>query len=437
MQTETGTLELTAENAVPGGRCLARHEGKIVLVAGALPGERVRVRLTRDEKRFAEGEVVEVLEANPKRRDAPCPHAAECGGCDFQHADRDLQLSMKRAIVADAFRRIAKIDVEALGVLEGPEAVGPEFGWRNRIRLSFDSAGRPGLMARGSHDVVPIDTCLLPRDAFRETFLPWMRLLPPWRKATLRFDSEGSSVLLLETADASNAKDRKRLGALTKGMEPPPGMIGLIADGIPLAGRRDLRFRIRDTELRADATSFFQVNPDVTERLVEVVEGALGPERGALLDLYAGVGLFSACLGREFDHVTATEADSRAARHLKHNLKKAGIRGEARSEQAMVTLRMLPRRPDETVILDPPRAGLTPEARQALVERAPGRIVSVSCDPATGARDAGLLVKAGWTLRRVTALDLFPVTAHVETVSELVREDAGGDAAGAVTEGTA
>jgi tRNA/tmRNA/rRNA uracil-C5-methylase (TrmA/RlmC/RlmD family) len=330
---------------------------------------------------------------------------------------------MKRAIVADAFRRIGKIDVDGLGLLEGPEAVGPEFGWRNRIRLSFDSAGRPGLLARGSHDVVPIETCLLPREDFRETFLPWMRMLPPWRKATLRFDGDGRSVLLLETADPANAKDRKRLGSLTKGMEPPPGLIGLIADGIPLAGRRDLRFRVRGTELRADATSFFQVNPDATERLVDVVEDSLGGERGALLDLYAGVGLFSACLGRDFERVTATEADPRAARHLKHNLKKVGVRGEARAEQAMVTLRMLPRSGNETVILDPPRAGLTPEARQALVERAPRRIVSVSCDPATGARDAGALVQAGWGLKRVTALDLFPVTAHVETVSLLVRED--------------
>jgi hypothetical protein len=276
--------------------------------------------------------------------------------------------------------------------------------------------------------VVPIDTCLLPRDEFRDTYLPWMRMLPPWKKATLRFDSDGNAVLLVETGEPANPKDRKRLGAITKAMEPPPGLIGVIADGIPLTGQRDLHFRVRGAELRADATSFFQVNPDVTGQLVDVVESCLGEERGVLLDLYAGVGLFSACLGKTFERVVATEADPRAARHLKHNLQQAGVRGEARAEQAMVTLKMLPREKNETVVIDPPRAGLTPEARRALLARAPRRIVAVSCDPATGARDVGALVRAGWTLKRVTALDLFPVTAHVETVSLLVREaGAGGE----------
>jgi tRNA/tmRNA/rRNA uracil-C5-methylase (TrmA/RlmC/RlmD family) len=420
METATGLLELEVGGAVAGGRCLARHGGKVVLVAGALPGERVRARLTREEKRFAEGEVVEVAAPSPGRRAAPCPHAAVCGGCDYQHADRDTQLAMKRQIVVDAFRRIGRLDVETM--IEGPEAIGPEFGWRGRLRMSFDPAGRPGLLRRGSHDVVPIDDCLLMEAPFRETVLPWMRFLPPWRKAAVRIDTDGKAVLLFETGDPPNERDRRRFGSLSQAMERPPAILGLLADRVPIAGKRELRFRVRGRELRADATSFFQVNAAVTEHLVALVEERLGEERGALLDLYSGVGLFAVCLGSGFAKVVAGEADARAARYLRRNLKRNGVRGEARAEPAEVTLRAVPREDAETVILDPPRAGLSPEARAALIERAPLRIVSVSCDPATGARDAGALVAAGWKLESLAAVDMFPVTAHVESVALLVRE---------------
>jgi hypothetical protein len=257
--------------------------------------------------------------------------------------------------------------------------------------------------------------------AFGETVLPWMRLLPPWNKATVRLDSDGHAVLLFESGHPAVERDRKRFGALSKAMERPVMLQGLLADRIPLVGKRDLRFRVRDHELRADATSFFQVNTSVTERLVDAVEACLGDARGQLLDLYAGVGLFALCLGRGFTRVIASESDARAARHLKRNLRRGGVRAEARAEPAEVTLRTAPREPPEVVIVDPPRVGLSAEVRRALITRAPERIVSVSCDPATGARDVGAMVQAGWRLERLVAFDLFPVTAHVETVALLTR----------------
>ena len=418
-ETTEETVRIAVGDAVAGGRCLARHEGKVLLVAGALPGETVRVRVTRDQKRWAEAETVEVLEAHPRRRAAPCPHAAECGGCDFQHAERDLQLAMKRSIVIDAFRRIGHLEVE--GLLEGPEATGPEFGWRNRIRLSFDPLGRPGLRRRGTHEVAPIDDCLLVQSEFRDEILPWIRMLPPWKRAAIRFDSQAECVVLFETGEPPVEKDRRRWGRITVAAERPQRVVGLLADRIPLAGRRDLRFRVRERELRADATSFFQADEAGTDELLHVVEECLGDPKGQLLDLYAGVGLFAACFGREFDSVVASDADRRAARHLKGNLRRASVRAEVRAEPAEVTLRTAPPADPETVVLDPPRIGLSKEARLALIARRPARIVSVSCDPATGARDAAALVQAGWKLERLVAIDMFPVTAHVETVALLVR----------------
>jgi tRNA/tmRNA/rRNA uracil-C5-methylase (TrmA/RlmC/RlmD family) len=427
-------LELTVGGAVPGGRCLARVEGKVVLVAGALPGERVRVRLTRDEKRWAEAEAVEILEPSAGRRRPPCAHADECGGCDLQHAEPALQREMKRQIVLDAFRRIGGLDVGDL--LEGPDDHGDEMGVRNRIRLSFDPTGRVGLRRRGTHDVVPIDDCPLMRAPFREDFLPWARLLPPWRRATVRIDSRDRMVVLFETGDPPNEKDRRRYGKITRGMERPESIVGFLADGIPLGGERNLHFRVREADLRADATSFFQVSTPGTDRLVDTVEACLGGERrGTLLDLYAGVGLFSVCLGRGWSRVVAGEADARAARHLKRNLRRNGVRGEARAESALETLLAVPRIGPETVICDPPRAGLSKEVRRALVRRAPERIVSVSCDPSTAARDVKHLTDTGWRLNRLVAIDLFPQTAHVETVAELGRDDDAGPGPGAGSPG--
>jgi len=435
LPTLTEPFEILAGSVVAGGRCLGRRDGKVILVSGALPGERVLARVTRDEKRYAEAEAVEILDPHERRREAPCPHAASCGGCDWQHAERDLQLAMKRDIVLDAFRRIGELDVESR--LEGPSEVGEEFRTRHRIRLSYDPAGRPGLLRRGSHDVVPIDGCLQMEPAFDETILPWARLLPPWKKATVRHDDEGRVVVLLETGRPPNEKDRRRLGKITRGMERPQAVSGLLADAIPLHGERHLRYRVRDLVFRADATSFFQGSRPGTEELLDTVEEFLGDDReGTLLDLYAGVGLFAVSLGRGFRRVFAAEADPRAAKHLKHNLKRHAVRGDVFAERAEATLARPaesagdPAEGPETVILDPPRVGLTREARRALVARAPRRIVAISCDPATGARDVGMLVRAGWSLERLRAVDLFPTTAHVETVALLVRDDAAPPAAG-------
>jgi tRNA/tmRNA/rRNA uracil-C5-methylase (TrmA/RlmC/RlmD family) len=417
--TENAVLEVSVEGAVAGGRCLARHEGKVLLVAGALPGERVKIRITRDEKRHAEAEIVEILEPHPHRREPPCPHAGACGGCDFQHADRDLQLSMKRAIVLDAYRRIGRLDVEDL--LEGPSPSGLEFGARNRIRLTFDPLGRPGLLRRASHEVVPIDECLLMESTFGEVALPWLRMVPPWKRVTVRLDSRQEAILLFESS--GQPKDRRRLGKITRGIEPPGAVRGMLADGIPLAGQRDLHFRVLGKEFRADATSFFQVNSAATEELVRIVDELLAGDRGGLLlDLYAGVGLFAVCVGRGFDRLVASEADHRSARYLKRNLRRNGVRGQARAEKAHATLREVEREGTETLILDPPRVGLSREVRREILSRRPRRILSISCDVATGARDSAVFVKAGWRLTQLRAVDLFPVTSQVETVGLFVRD---------------
>lgn len=413
MEVETGP-------AVAGGRCLARSDGKVVLVAGALPGERVAVRVTRDEKKWSEAETVEVLQASPERRVPPCPHAAECGGCDLQHASRAAQLTMKRSIVLDAFRRIARLDVEPL--LEGPEPLGDEFRTRNRIALSYASTGAPGLKRRASHDVVPIDGCLQVPASFDATLLPWLRLQPPVRRTSVRFATDGRVVVLFETGDGPNLRDRRRVTKILQASRHPDTVMGALVDGVPAFGRREVGYRVGEHVLEADATSFFQGTAAGASALVRTVREYLGDDRrGLLLDLYAGVGLFAVTLGRGFDRVVAGESDARAVRFLGQNLEAAGIEAQARAERAEFTLAAVPRAERETVVVDPPRVGMAKEARRGLIGRAPRRIVAVSCDPATGARDIAELVQAGWRLERLRALDLFPTTGHVETVALLLR----------------
>ncbi len=413
-------IEVTAGRAVAGGRCIARRHGKVMLVAGALPGERVRVRIVREGRRHDEAEVEAVLEAHPRRREPPCPHAGECGGCDFQHAERELQLSMKRSIVVDAFRRVGRIDVEDL--LEGPEACGEEFGSRNRLTLTFDARGCPGLLRRGSHDVVAIDHCMLMPPVFGEALLPWLRLLAGWRRAGVRLDSDGVAVALLESPDPFDEPEREALARAVAKTARPGWIRGVLADGLLVDGERELRFHLANRELVADAGVFFQVNLAAADELLRVVDAFLGDDReGTLLDLYAGVGLFATCLGSRFEHVLAVESERRAAKLLERNLRAHGIRGEALRGSAERALRGPASSSGETVIVDPPRSGLSRDARRLLAARRPRRVVSISCDPATGARDAGELARAGYRLERLAAVDLFPVTAHVETAALLVR----------------
>jgi 23S rRNA (uracil1939-C5)-methyltransferase len=248
-------------------------------------------------------------------------------------------------------------------------------------------------------------------------------MLPPWSRASARFDSEGKAVVLLESEEGSEGKEHRRLAKTTKETTRPSVVSGVLADGVPLGGRRELVHRVRGKELVTDAASFFQGSEEGAEELVRVTAEMLGSDRrGQLLDLYAGSGLFAVGVGDRFDRVVASDAEERAVRMLRRNLERHGIPGEARAEEAQVTLRKAPPASDETVIVDPPRTGMEKVVRKTLVERRPERIVAVSCDPATGARDAAELLEAGYRLERIAALDLFPVTAHVETVALLRRE---------------
>jgi tRNA/tmRNA/rRNA uracil-C5-methylase (TrmA/RlmC/RlmD family) len=349
------------ERLVPGGDGFCRApDGRAAFVAGGLPGDRIRPLETDEQKRMVRVRRFELIEAGPDRRDdAPCEYVGRCGGCDWMFLKRDAQLRWKRELVADALRRIAKTEVEVAATV----SVGPDLGYRSRLRLHVDAAGRVGLYERGSHRVVEIDRCVVA--------------------------DEGVNVEL------------RKLRA-----EPPTGpcdveLRGPSTDGVP-------------------ASAFVQINPAVNLALVEaLVAGAVQRGAGSFLDLYCGAGNFALSLvaaGLSGTGVERNEDSVDAARRVAQD-RGLNARIEFIAGSVPAVLRRLTKTPGgpALVVLDPPRVG----ARKAIapvLELRPTWIAAVSCDPPTLARDVRGLLDGGYQIESVTPFDMFPQTHHVEVL---------------------
>ncbi len=394
---------VTIERLVPGGYGLARVLGRVVLVVGAAPGDIVRLELDRSSGSAIFGRITEIVEPSSDRIAPPFPDAVRCGGADFQHLAYDAQLRAKAVIVADALRRLGGIDLaDTVPITPSPQT----WGYRARADWHYDPA-RPalGYLAQGTRLV-----CDLPFDPFVTTEL-----------ATLYDDLRG------------------RMG---RGDLPPVGEIKAAATldafsiAPPLDGGdvRSIVIDIAGERLWFDATVFFQANPGILPELVaEALRFAPPAEAFAeqppdvvAIDLYAGVGLFTLPLARRYRRVVAIEADERTAAYLTRNAEEAELRGirvvAAPVERWLSDAYRTYGRPS-LVLLDPPRTGLPPLAAAPLLRMRPARIVYVSCDPPTLARDLKRMLAGGYRLERVAGFDMFPQTHHVEVVAHLVREE--------------
>jgi tRNA/tmRNA/rRNA uracil-C5-methylase (TrmA/RlmC/RlmD family) len=409
MTTPGSLLTLTVDRPAVGGAMIARVEGRIVLVSGAIPGERVTARVDRTSKGVAFATTVSVDEASSDRR----PGFADplCGGCAYSHIAYDRQRAIKAQVVADAFARIARVELPAV-VDVRPS---PETGYRMRARLHA-RGGRLGFFREGTHGVCDPrqsrqlldDSC----DALDRVAAAMRSLGDTVREVELSENMPASErVVHLETA---RPVDSRALDALKSvaGLTPSP----YVSDDVTI-GDRSIR-------LRRHVLAFFQGNRYLLRELVEYVVNLVEPG-SEVLDLYAGAGLFSVAMASfRSASVTAVEGDRYASDDLRANCAAAGgdltaIRSDV--ESAVVALRN--RGPRETsapsdrvVVVDPPRTGLSPDARDGVIQLAPRRIVYVSCDVATLARDSRAIVDAGYSIERVKAFDLFPNTPHVETV---------------------
>lgn len=409
-------IELTVDDVAHGGWCVGRLDDQVVFVRHALPGERVRVRVTEQTTRFLRGEAVEVLTASPDRVEAPCVFSGPgmCGGCDWQHASLDSQRRMKAKVVTDQLSRIAGIDREV--VVEELPGTPDGLGWRTRVRFSVDEDGNAGLRRHRSHDIEPVDKCLIAHPGVTElgvTEVKWENIRDVEAVAsTTRADR--AIVVTPTTAKLGELPELKASSAVLRRFKG--GRVQSVR------GRKGVREDVAGREYRVGAGGFWQVHPAAGETLSAAVIEGLEPKPGeTALDLYCGAGLFTGALAEAVGaegRVMGVENGEHAVRDAQYNLKDLP---QVRVERADVAKQMrewADVRAD-VVTLDPPRAGAGVEVVRKVAGMKPRRIAYVSCDPATLARDLAEFGRSGYRLVGLRAFDAFPMTHHVEMVAVL------------------
>ncbi len=367
-----------------GGEGLARIDGRVVLAPFVLPGEMARIETSEDVHAYLR----EILEPSPDRVAAPCPVFARCGGCHYQHAPYEFQLARKVEILREQLRRVGKIDYA--GEIE--TISGPPFGYRNRSQFHI-ADGKIGYLAARSHDLIGLDgDCPISSPRVNQTLARIRERL----------------------ADPKFPRFLRSLEVFTNERDV---QINAVESDRPLARSFYDWFEsvvaLDYGEFRVSPRSFFQVNRFLLDSMTQCA--LAGCEGKSALDLYSGVGLFALPLARKFESVTAVEAGSSAARDLEFNAQRAGLKIDVQQSRVEDFLAKLDHTPD-FVLADPPRAGLGKSVTANLQRLKLPRIVIVSCDPATLARDLAAL---GYKIDRVALIDLFPQTFHIETIVEL------------------
>jgi len=409
-------LILVPEKPAAGGRMLARHGGMVVLVAGAIPGERVRARVERVDRSLAFARVEEVLEPHPARR--PVEGDPRCGGSVLQHVEYDEQCRLKGEVIRDALARVGRIPVG------GPIDVvpSPETGYRMRARLHL-RGGRAGFFLEGTHEMCDAATT---RQLLPETVRAVHDLAD--RLAAAGFTADADIEVSENRPGDQRAMHvetvRESARAPVPPVEPIDGVTGLEWSEAGrqrvygVFGRPYVEDVVRGVRLRRHVRAFFQANRYLIDDLVTAVVAAC--PAGSVVDLYAGVGLFGLCLAAGGLHeVVAIEGHEASAADLEVNAAPLGdaIRVERTSVERFVA-RHRARKP-VTLVVDPPRTGMTREASAGVIAMRAARVVFVSCDVATLARDLRRFLDAGYRLDSVRGFDLFPNTAHVEALALL------------------
>jgi 23S rRNA (uracil1939-C5)-methyltransferase len=418
-------VELTVDRPVAGGRMLARRDGQVVLVSGAIPGERVRARVERVSRQVAWAETTDVLTSSPDRRTPMCDPA--CGGALYAHIEYARQRLLKGEVIADAFRRLGKMDLGPV-----PVAKSPERGYRMRARLRV-RGGRAGFLREGSHTICDAG----PTGQLHADTLGAIDVLLGALRNRL---ADCDSIVIAENVPGTErvlhleAREGARLDDLCLGLDDLPGATGLTTSvrgrALTLAGSASVTDSAgqlfgSDSPIGAlptwtrHAASFFQANRflvgPLVRRVLEVSEG------DACVDLYSGVGLFAVALAASGHDVVAVEGDRMSGADLESNAVPWRKRLRVVSTSVETFVHAPPGDRPDVIVLDPPRAGVSAEALHALIQWQAPRVVYVSCDPPTLARDAARLTAGGYQLHSMEAFDLFPNTPHVETLAVFTR----------------
>jgi 23S rRNA (uracil1939-C5)-methyltransferase len=441
-------LRLTIEKLIYGGDGLAhlpadeRGRGKAAFIPFVLGEEEIQVTITENKSGFARGHATEVVTPSPHRVQPSCPYFGSCGGCRYQHADYKYQLDIKKEILRESLRRIAKAEIPG----EIQVHASAPWNYRNRSRLQLQTKPEFGVgyFKSASCELLPVQQCPISSPLINRG------IEAVWRMGSAGKDAEG----IHETEFFANADDSRMLAELTCDTSARrssvqawaeelratlPEITGVAAfresrkgvrEELASVGKTHLLYSNADRAHRVSAGAFFQTNRFLVDELVQIVAG---DEAGELaLDLYAGVGLFSTALACNFHHIVSVESSQTAAGDLQYNLPANGRATQATAEQFLRRIEGAGRaahdsvdsqsglRPD-LIVVDPPRSGLGDRVARLLTNVSAPRITYVSCDPATLARDLVILLGAGYRIKRVHMADMFPQTYHLESVVKLVR----------------
>lgn len=429
-------MNLTIEKLVYGGEGLARlpgdehGRGKAVFVPFVLAGERVDVNIVDEKAGFARASLQRVIEASAHRTPPPCPYFTRCGGCHYQHSGYEQQLQIKASILKENLRRLAKLELAADLQIHAS----PPWHYRNRTRMRVQAQDVfvLGYNRFGSHDVEPVEQCPISSPMINQAITAVWKLGREGKlERSIReiefFASHDDSRLLLEIyCGGSREQARVACEVLQGGIAgctgvaafptlPPQDFSNYQDRAIAQAGAGALEYSAAECKYRVSAGSFFQTNRHLVDKLLNIVTGE---ERGrSALDLYAGAGLFAAVLACRFDRVTAVESSPQSFADLEYN-----SRANVKAVRAAVEnyLQRCGRREQvDLAVVDPPRGGLGGKVVSHLVRLQPRRLIYVSCDPATLARDVVPLLAAGYQVEQAHLVDLFPQTFHIESVLKL------------------
>jgi len=403
--------EVIVENWAYGGEVIARlPDGRAVFIPFALPGEKVRIELVEEKRGFARARLLEVLEPSPDRTEPRCRHFEVCGGCHYQHLEYDQQLAAKTTALRDTLTRIGKFKPQELDSVLQPFVPSPlAWNYRNHIQFHLDAEGNLGYLAQRSDSVVPIVECFLPEPVLNQVWpLLEFEPIPALKRVGLRSGIEEEVMLVLETDDDEGLEFSLDIPLLA--VQIGPESLHVLSDSA------ELEVEVLDYTFQVTAGSFFQVNTPMAGKMVEHLLAylPLRPE-SIVLDVYCGVGLFSAFIASEVGRLIGIEENPMAVEDFSVNLDAFDNVEiyEAAAEDVMPGLDVRP----DIILVDPPRAGLALPVLDAIIALQPEMLAYVSCDPATFARDAKRLRKAGFVLEQLTPFDLFPQTYHIETIS--------------------
>jgi len=412
------SILLTLDKFTYGGDIMGRlPDARAVFVPFTLPGEQVRIRFVEEKRGYVRAELLEIVQPAAERIEPRCPHFGICGGCHYQHLSYTSQLKAKSGILTDQLTRIGRISdppIDPIKPCPNP------WNYRNHVQFHLDPDGRLGFQAPNSNHIVPIRECHLPHVPLNEL---WPQL--EFEKDTgierlsLRLGAEEDIMLLLESRQPE-----------IPGLDVQAGISVVhqyAGESILLVGDEHIRMEIQSSHpsqrrsFHVSAGSFFQVNTRMAGAMVDHLLSNLPDDLDTMLDVYCGVGLFSAFLAPHVRRLIGIEASSSACEDFSLNLDEYDNVElyEATAEQVLPALQVKP----DLILVDPPRAGLERSALDAILAMQPETLVYISCDPATLARDARRLLNGGYQLQQITPFDLFPQTYHVETVVLMSRQN--------------